>query len=148
MAGPLIQLESEDKEQHEDYMENYVEIEDDDDDNDMGGEASNTGAQSSMDGGIVPEGVLSNMFDNDASDPGYQTLLWYLSRRRRDQGDTDVAVERIPCRRCLRAGVKCRKVNGPEAPCESCAKPAARAHCISDLRGAELYHGVTKYYRA
>lgn len=88
--------------------------------------------------------MLSSMFDNDASDPGYLTTLWYLSKNRSTHDNNEVPAEKILCRRCLRGNSKRHKVNGPDASCKECTRPGAQAYCDPDLRGAELYHGVKK----
>lgn len=79
MHGTQDRTPTENEEQHEDYLDNYVEIPEDDDGEKR--EYGNLYEQSALDRGIEPDNVLSNVFsnvfDNDANDPGYQTLLWY-----------------------------------------------------------------------
>lgn len=60
--------------QVEDYLETYVEISDDCD-NEEGKESSNTYEESTFDGNIEPGNVFSSTFDSNASTPGYQGLL-------------------------------------------------------------------------
>lgn len=136
VAGAQGLLPTETEEQDDSHLENYFEIEEGDDDDDQDQSASNVDEQFPLDRSIEHQDLLSRMFDNDADDPGYQSLLWYLSRRRLN----NETAEKIPCRRCLRANYLCHMFDGPEGSCRECARPTVRARCIADLRGAELYH--------
>lgn len=74
IQGPQGQSPAGNGEQVEDYLETYVEISDDYD-NEEGKERSNTYEESTFDRNIEPGNVFSSTFDNNASALGYQDLL-------------------------------------------------------------------------
>lgn len=85
-----------------DLSQNYIEIEESESNEEGKQDLDRIDEDMVMDESMERDDVLSSMFDNNASDPGYQSLLWYWSRKRLDHRSSGVA-QRVPCRRCLRA---------------------------------------------
>lgn len=143
--GPMSSTDDdhdEDEERVIDLEDNYLEIAESDEEgmgSIEGAYYGNRHARATSE--MTNNEILASMFDDDPGDVGYQTLMWYLSRKRRP--NLNGAVQ-IPCRRCLRANLRCHQYNGPDERCRQCAKARVRGCCDKDLRGAELYNGIFK----